>query len=67
MEYMRNPGSARSGNGSFSSYPMVGYAFVQPQHLGKVYPPKRALAAGTIFPELNIPAHDYTRGIRHER
>ena len=43
----------------------VGYAYVVPQRLGKVYTPKRALAEGTIFPELNISAQDYTRGIRH--
>ncbi|MCL2020123.1 MAG: spore coat associated protein CotJA [Oscillospiraceae bacterium] len=43
--------------------PRVGYAFVVPQRLGKVYPPRRALAEGTIFPELNISIHDYTRGI----
>ena len=44
--------------------PRVGYAFVKPQRLGKVYPPKKALAEGTIFPELNITAHEYTRGVR---
>ena len=43
----------------------VGYAYVVPQRLGRVYPPKKALAEGTIFPELNISTHDYTRGIRH--
>jgi len=43
--------------------PRVGYAFVIPQQLGKVYTPKRALAEGTIFPELNIGIQDYTRGI----
>ena len=42
----------------------IGYAYVVPQRLGKVYTPKRALAEGTIFPELNISARDYTRGIR---
>jgi hypothetical protein len=47
------------------SEPQVGYAYVLPQQLGKVYPPKRALAEGTIFPELAISMHDYTRGIRH--
>ena len=41
----------------------VGYAYVVPQQLGKVYPPKRALAEGTIFPELNIGIQDYTRGL----
>jgi hypothetical protein len=46
--------------------PRIGYAYVKPQQLGKVYPPRRALAEGTIFPELNISMHDYTRGIRHE-
>jgi hypothetical protein len=43
--------------------PRVGYAFVIPQRLGKVYSPRRALAEGTIFPELNIGIQDYTRGI----
>ena len=46
-----------------ASHPRVGYAYVVPQTLGKVYPPKRALAEGTIFPELNIGIQDYTRGI----
>ncbi|MCL2108688.1 MAG: spore coat associated protein CotJA [Oscillospiraceae bacterium] len=43
----------------------VGYAYVVPQRLGKVYTPRKALAEGTIFPELNITASEYTRGIRH--
>ncbi|MCL2076869.1 MAG: spore coat associated protein CotJA [Oscillospiraceae bacterium] len=61
MDYnMRNPGMFWES----AVEPRVGYAFVKPQRLGKVYPPKRALAEGTIFPELNITMHEYTRGIR---
>ncbi|MCL2696743.1 MAG: spore coat associated protein CotJA [Oscillospiraceae bacterium] len=50
-----------------ANFPRVGYAFVTPQRLGRVYPPRRALAEGTIFPELNISIHDYTRGIWNGR
>ncbi|MDR2532228.1 MAG: spore coat associated protein CotJA [Oscillospiraceae bacterium] len=46
-----------------TGHPRVGYAYVVPQRLGKVYPPKKALMAGTVFPELNIGIQDYTRGI----
>ena len=49
------------------SEPRVGYAYVKPQRLGKVYPPRKALMEGTIFPELNIGINEYTRGIRHEK
>ena len=52
-------------NNNLITGPRIGYAYVKPQRLGKVYTPKRALAEGTIFPELNITAQDYTRGIRH--
>lgn len=45
----------------------VGYAWVTPQRLGEVYSPKKALAEGTIFPELNISARDYIRGTRDDK
>lgn len=38
-----------------------GYAYVPPQRMDKVYPPNKALKAGTIFPELNITLED-TKG-----
>lgn len=40
-----------------------GYAYVPPQRMDKVYPPNKALQAGTIFPELNITMDDYERGL----
>lgn len=41
----------------------VGYAYVPVQKLDKVYSPKNALKAGTIFPELNITIEEYERGL----
>lgn len=41
----------------------VGYAFVPIQTLDKVYSPRIALKAGTIFPELNITIDEYERGL----
>ena len=41
----------------------VGYAFIPIQRLDKVYSPKNALKAGTIFPELNITIDEYERGL----
>ncbi len=41
----------------------VGYAFVPYQRMEKVYSPAKAIKAGTIFPELNIPMEDYQRGL----
>ncbi len=40
-----------------------GYAFVPVQHLEKVYPPNKALRAGTVFPELDITIEEYERGL----
>lgn len=40
-----------------------GYAYVPPQRMEKVYPPNKALKAGTVFPELNIPIDEYERGL----
>ena len=40
-----------------------GYAYVPPQRMDKVYPPNKALKAGTIFPELNITLEEYERGL----
>jgi hypothetical protein len=39
----------------------VGYAYVINQNMDKVYQPKKALAEGTIFPELNILSGEYER------
>ncbi len=41
----------------------VGYAYVPFQKLGKVYTPEKALARGTVFPELDISINEYTRGL----
>jgi len=41
---------------------IVGYAYVKDQRMEKVYQPARALAVGTVFPELNIPIGEYERG-----
>jgi hypothetical protein len=41
----------------------VGYAHVVPQNLTTVFNPKRALAEGTVFPELAITIADYERGL----
>lgn len=41
-----------------------GYGYVPVQRgIGKVYSPQKALAAGTIFPELNITIGEYERGL----
>ena len=44
-------------------YKRVGYAYIPIQKLDKVYSPKNALKAGTIFPELNITIDEYERGL----
>lgn len=41
----------------------VGYAYVPVQKAGELYPPKKALMRGTIFPELDISAEEYERGL----
>lgn len=41
----------------------VGYAYVPVQKLNKLYTPCKALAQGTIFPELDITLDEYQRGI----
>lgn len=40
-----------------------GYAFVPVQRMDKVYPPNKALKAGTVFPELDITIDEYERGL----
>lgn len=40
-----------------------GYSYVPFQRMEKVYPPNKALQAGTIFPELNITIEEYERGL----
>lgn len=40
-----------------------GYAYVPVQHMEKVYPPNKALKAGTVFPELDITIEEYERGL----
>lgn len=40
-----------------------GYAYVPWQRMDKVYPPNKAMSAGTIFPELNIGIDEYERGL----
>lgn len=41
-----------------------GYGYVPFQRgIGKVYSPQKALAVGTIFPELNITIGEYERGL----
>ncbi len=40
-----------------------GYAYVPFQRMEKVYSPAKAIKAGTIFPELNIPIEEYQRGL----
>lgn len=37
----------------------VGYAFVPIQYLNKQYPVDKALAQGTIFPELDLSISEY--------
>ena len=41
----------------------VGYAYIPWQRMEKVYPPNKALNAGTIFPKLNITLEEYERGL----
>jgi hypothetical protein len=41
----------------------VGYAYIVPQKLSAVFAPKRALAEGTVFPELAITIAEYERGL----
>lgn len=41
----------------------AGYAYVPIQRMEKVYPPNKALKAGTIFPELDITLDEYERGL----
>lgn len=41
----------------------VGYAYVPIQKLHKVYSPAKALAQGTVFPELDIGTNEYERGL----
>ncbi|MDE7280235.1 MAG: spore coat associated protein CotJA [Ruminiclostridium sp.] len=44
--------------------PRIGYSYVPFQEcVGKVYSPQKALAEGTIFPELNITINEYERGL----
>ena len=40
-----------------------GYVYAPIQRMDKVYPPNKALKAGTIFPELNITLDEYERGL----
>lgn len=37
------------------NYPCVGYAFVDPQELTKVFEVEEALLRGSLFPELYMP------------
>lgn len=39
----------------------VGYAFVPPQRLEKVYPVEEALLRGSLFPELYLPIGVYDK------
>ena len=41
----------------------VGYIYIPIQKLDKVYSPRVAIKAGTIFPELNITIEEYERGL----
>lgn len=41
----------------------IGYAYVPMQIMDKVYSPNKAICAGTIFPELDIPIDEYERGL----
>lgn len=43
-----------------SLFTRVGYAFVPIQQMNELYSPEDGLKAGTIFPELNIPAPEYS-------
>ena len=40
-----------------------GYAYVPVQKLGRVYTPEKAMARGTVFPELDISIGEYERGL----
>lgn len=55
-------GSPCCSDGDFA--PKLGYGYVMMQNgIGKVYSPEKALASGTIFPELNITIAEYERGL----
>ena len=41
----------------------TGYAYIPFQHMGKLYSPETAMAAGTVFPELNLTIEEYERGL----
>ena len=41
----------------------VGYAYVPFQRLGRVYTCEKAMAQGTVFPELDISIGEYERGL----
>lgn len=47
--------------------PKIGYAYVKDQIMESTYPPEKALADGTIFPQLNISAEEYQRGLYNGR
>ncbi len=40
-----------------------GYAYVPFQKAGRLYSPKEAMAAGTVFPDLDIGIGEYERGL----
>lgn len=46
-----------------NTHMMLGYGYVPVQQLNTVYDAATGLRNGTIFPELNIPIDEYTRGI----
>ena len=41
----------------------VGYAHIPFQTLGKLFPPEKALMAGTVFPQLDLTIEEYERGL----
>ncbi len=45
------------------TYIRVGYAYVPFQKLGRVYTCEKAMAQGTVFPELDIGIGEYERGL----
>lgn len=51
-------------NGYFC--PCVGYGFVPYQEFDKTYMPEKAIAAGTIFPELSMTIDEYGKVCRQE-
>jgi len=55
--------NAMTGLNEQSALKRPGYAYVPFQRMDKVYPPNRAMKAGTIFPELNITLDEYERGL----